>query len=601
MIAETSERMLLPDGIARPTTNIYGRTGSMRLSGYEVSDTQLKDPFLFIRQALEDNGISARDGEVKRVNHSPYKGDCNLMWISFPKYGDVSFDYKEKERLGLSLHLRDPEIDCDLYEASKGLRDYLGNKKEIKGKHFRDWDLEGSVSELGRYLKFLNIGLSYEIFANTRNKETESRVDFFISPMKGNTFNTIDLPWDPDGSERDKFQDDKLYPLFEDVRNTGENDFRPYFRRAIEIFAGRDNSELHNPSVYTDGQTIRLNSNDGSNLEERADFGDPLDFMREKSKELGIRLSLGNEKFDGKSYGWTDIFIHTGDLVNRGIDNGDVGINILMKRKNEVRKGDRPDRLNSREILEGKDKYSFNLKTGRLEDFELNDGELEFQFGYVRSHEDGYDGYDDVYVCVVKDKNGGRFSHLEFGNPKSNRFGRKLIDAKQLEKLSTPGDFRPYMHRIFEVWSGTPKEDWHNPLIYSQNGNIRELEQVIDSTVDLLFTGSERTEIEDKLKQAKLSMRKGWASVPRLSLGAVKLPTPGQNNALNDDFVTEAAPLFVEYMSTLGVMDAQEAEAIMAQRLTNYFIHKAGFQLNRSRAESLVDSLNGRELVQKIA
>jgi hypothetical protein len=126
---------------------------------------------------------------------------------------------------------------------------------------------------------------------------------------------------------------------------------------------------------------------------------------------------------------------------------------------------------------------------------------------------------------------------------------------------------------------------------------------MVNTALETLFTGEERTALEGKLETAKLRMRKGWASVPKLSLGAVSLPSPGQKNVRDDKFVTEAAPLFVEYMSTLGVMTEQEAEELMARKLTNYFIHNGGFQVNRDTAREIVGQLRkeDKQVLEEVA
>ena len=151
---------------------------------------------------------------------------------------------------------------------------------------------------------------------------------------------------------------------------------------------------------------------------------------------------------------------------------------------------------------------------------------------------------------------------------------------------------------MLELQFGIPKKNWHDPAMYAYNADS-ETDAVITSTVDLLFAGSEREALEEKIEQAKLTMRQGWASVPRLSLGAIKLPTPGQQDISKDKFVVEAAPFFVEYMAALNVMEQDEAERVVAQKLENYFVHETDFQKGRDIAGSVVQELKEQQHQKK--
>jgi hypothetical protein len=402
------------------------------------------------------------------------------------------------------------------------------------------------------------------------------------------------------------------------------SDFRPWFHRAFELFTGVPKEKKYDLNDYEINRPTKVNSRKRKGLDEKVDYGDPFKFLQERIKETGVESSSVSTE-DTKIEERVDAYLASGDFHKATMKRSTGFDDHLL----EVYLVGRPERDKEEDFTNFVRGTAFFEKDGldRM-DTPCNElfssfsefkpfkhdtsffGELKAKFDihiqYFRA-ERGYDTDNDITVCLgTGDKKGHSLKEMRwtgFANDDDQKRimnkNRKLFGIEDMK--SANGDWRPYLHRIVEVWAGTPLPNRHDPAIYSPNGSTRELEQVVNSTVDLLFTGSERSQIEEKLKQAKLNMRKGWASVPRLSLGAIKLPTPGQNNALDDDFVIDAAPFFVEYMSTLGVMDAKEAEAIMAQRLTNYFIHKAGFQLNRSRAESLVNALNGSELVQRIA
>ena len=163
----------------------------------------------------------------------------------------------------------------------------------------------------------------------------------------------------------------------------------------------------------------------------------------------------------------------------------------------------------------------------------------------------------------------------------------------------TQTDFRPYVHRFFEVFSGTSKEVWHDPGIYTgrnTQSSSQPLDIIVSSTIEALFTGVERVQLEAQLADARLKMRNGYASVPRLFLGNIVMPTPGQKDINSDGFVLNAAPLLIEYLHTLGIMSPEQAEEVVSRKLENYFVHRAGFQLSRDRAIQVVSQLKPSQI-----
>jgi len=154
---------------------------------------------------------------------------------------------------------------------------------------------------------------------------------------------------------------------------------------------------------------------------------------------------------------------------------------------------------------------------------------------------------------------------------------------------ATKTDFRPYVHRALELYAGIPQEDWHDPRIYL--GVDKQIDKISDLTIATLFSGEERVQMQRQLADARLSMRNGYASVPRLSLGPIRLPTPGMKDIEKSEFVIDAAPLLVEYLHTLGVMTPIEAEEVVARKLTHYLVHNGDFQLSRKRAVEVLGSL----------
>lgn len=121
------------------------------------------------------------------------------------------------------------------------------------------------------------------------------------------------------------------------------------------------------------------------------------------------------------------------------------------------------------------------------------------------------------------------------------------------------------------------------PEFTTLESNAAPLERV----VSVLFTDVEAADINARLRGGSMP------SVPRLSIGPTKIPSPGQKNVEDDELVINGAPLLVERLSSLGVMKPNEAEALVARKLENYFVHNSGFQLSREKALEILEKLRG--------
>jgi len=137
-------------------------------------------------------------------------------------------------------------------------------------------------------------------------------------------------------------------------------------------------------------------------------------------------------------------------------------------------------------------------------------------------------------------------------------------------------------------------------FILGQQEQQEDIDPVVDATISTLFVGNEREQMERQLKDARLNVRKGWASVPRLNLGSITLPTPGQGDVHKDEFVVSGGSLLIEYLAGLNVMSREQAEAIVAQRLENYFVHRSGFQMSRNRAEEILSGLSSPDRPEEV-
>jgi hypothetical protein len=161
-----------------------------------------------------------------------------------------------------------------------------------------------------------------------------------------------------------------------------------------------------------------------------------------------------------------------------------------------------------------------------------------------------------------------------------------------VEKVSKE-DFRPYFRRTLELIVGVPKEQWHDPRIYHSENQKEDptLNSLVDTSIKILFSGDERISIEQRVAEARLRIREGYISVPKLSLGNIILPNPGMKVVESDEFVLSAAPYVVEYLSALGVLDSKRAEELIAKKLENYFVHRRGFQLSMDKAVEILSQL----------
>ncbi|MAG28056.1 hypothetical protein CMI47_21225 [Candidatus Pacearchaeota archaeon] len=379
-------------------------------------------------------------------------------------------------------------------------------------------------------------------------------------------------------------------------------DFRPHLHRMFEIFSRMPKMKWHDPGIYYRPR-IPAQAKDTDVSSQKGFLAiDPMEFTREKAKELGINLTWKNPGRHSpsellKGWGWIyEAFVESGgrllSFYLHGNRNNEKFVDFVKK----VRR-------------KGKAIGKFNLDRGKMEDFgeHLEDIVFDLEFdgdSECLSRRGPEEHYNDPTMAVYVKKNSEGFcldrlklttAYHDDQSLEELDWNKKQFDIEGIGSIVNSGDFRPFLHRALEAYAEIPRNEWHNPLIYSESFDIQALDSVVNQTVETLFTGEERIALENKLETARLRMRKGWASIPKLSIGAVKLPTPGQKNVRDDSFVTEAAPFFIEYMSALGIMDEAEAEEVMARKLTNYFVHHGGFQLNQDRARQIVGQLREKD------
>ena len=167
------------------------------------------------------------------------------------------------------------------------------------------------------------------------------------------------------------------------------------------------------------------------------------------------------------------------------------------------------------------------------------------------------------------------------------------VEINEIYKFIQKEDYRPYLHRMVEVWSEIPKKEWHDSRIYDFQTNL--IDQNIDYILTNFFSGNEKNQLEKRLQEAKLKIGR-WTSVPNLNLGLIKLPTPS-----NDNYAIKQGQLFIEVLSSLNIMTREEAHKSILPRLIRHYVHDSGFQKSKEKAREIVDSLREQNHYFKIA
>ncbi len=325
-------------------------------------------------------------------------------------------------------------------------------------------------------------------------------------------------------------------------------------------------------------------------------FGDPLIFMQTTAKDLSIPLCFDYQEHSAAEFKQEGGFFYVGVLY--------------------ANRSDLPSSNQFTVYLESRTAYNHNLPHGGVDpaflkflDATKNKKIIDFKrdsiadLGSYAQHTNiCFDFYkllnrrgdcENAYIHVDQPQDGTfMLEEIDY----SEETGPEAIKRTQpyftdVEKTAQPGDFRPYVHRMLELYAGISQHYWHEPSKYTPD----PAEVLIAHSLTTLFTGEERETLERKLCAAKLQMKKGWASVPRLNLGNVQLPTPGQKDVRDDSYIVDGGMLLVEHLAALNVMSREEAEALIARRLEHYLLHKSGYQLSRGRAGTILNTLNETE------
>jgi hypothetical protein len=183
-----------------------------------------------------------------------------------------------------------------------------------------------------------------------------------------------------------------------------------------------------------------------------------------------------------------------------------------------------------------------------------------------------YEGYDPAEAVLhIAQPSPGQYVVQGFG---SGRARSRLPWKFQDLRVASPSDYRPYLRRMVELHAGLRREKWQDPARYLQELAVRDSTPF--AAQELL---PERMLVT--LRDHELKLRGEWPSVPRMSLGATRLPEPEVS------VVMDAAPYLVERLAELNILDADAAVALISSRLTQYLLRQ-GFQLNRENAAKVI-------------
>ena len=123
-------------------------------------------------------------------------------------------------------------------------------------------------------------------------------------------------------------------------------------------------------------------------------------------------------------------------------------------------------------------------------------------------------------------------------------------------------------------------------LTGGKENKIDELDELVKETAKELFTPSEYRKLEPKIEEARFNLGK-LQSIPRLNLGPIRLPTPGEKNY---NPLIDNAPVLIEYLAySLG---AEEAHRVVLTNLINRITH-GQFQTDVNKAREIVSKLRG--------
>ncbi len=456
--------------------------------------TNYPDPLVFVQKTARELGIPMQEGKTERnerLSRSDFIGN-DVFYYEFPRRNEAEVYFSPD----LIIRYIDNSSN-GLYEPlwiKQDFLDYVQGKTNLEGLPFKDFDMaKHTMNELRRYRGNVSVSFVAErMLTSERDTSNWSRNVYVTAVKKKGGFVFESNDW-----KHHKKIMGSLFDWYKDVDETAGEDYRPYFRRTLEIIAGLPQDRWHDPRMFAEmnGAPKRKAGKIALNEEEKG-------FLKRAIEE---------------KYGSMDEF-------NRHYGGFEGNINCYL--------------FDITRVFEGKRTMSSSLA-------------------------------DDIY----RDLYGADGVKIVYDDKRCPPFLRDIIYKRHPAQLGLRGDVQ-------------------------KTGEV-ERDELLETTLSILFTEQEGKELGRRINEARLQMRGSWGSVPRLSLGAIQIPNPGQKDVRTDEFVVNASSYLVESLSHFGIMSSEEAEEMIARRLQNYFVHKGGFQLNRERAAGIVSKLQGRRVLQE--
>lgn len=485
---------------------------------------------------------------------------------------------------------------------------------------FIDFDLsKHKIANFGKFSKNMTITFLYEII--NEYKEVEKILEIEVGQTDRDNFFLIRTTY------TDEFNDDKnpamrdasrkffRADLLEETNKSG--DFRPYLEAMVRIFSGV-NPRLLKP-IHVRPSNIKSDAEPKKHIEkeEKGLEIDPLGFIGKLCRQRSIPLiysPLTSAHFRDQINSEAGLnFLEASAQIKNGREVRNLSFSLRFNKTTQLHlqngisldTGFQSTPMEFYDYLNGKyDQLrplaNFSFDGYRLQDF----GEFADYIGLRVRSSVHYERT--PYSMMEFDINQSQPGVFELGQVRFadktrdqfDSFNQHLLDclarrsrrgfkAIQLKDYSSK-DFRPYLLRAMEVFQGIKIKNFHDPNIWSLEDPQQVLaeEDSIVNAMNVFFTPSERSELEQRMQNANLSLGK-WASIPRLSVGSTELPVPGIREMNPEDYLMQGGLLLLENLKAMGMITREEA----VQKFSNVVIHRLGFQKNVQRARQVVSAL----------
>lgn len=199
--------------------------------------------------------------------------------------------------------------------------------------------------------------------------------------------------------------------------------------------------------------------------------------------------------------------------------------------------------------------------------------------------------------------------------------GEDFLDIGIPHPLLMGIDYRPFVHRMVEMLASVPKEQWHNPAIYTQTTEQTAGQSTVQSAYSLtaqlmentnaacydtdiilanLFSGDELVRMQKLIKKTSLTarnltVRNGLLSIPKLCLGVKILAKNGNSKSdISAQDVINGSAYLIELLSLSADAEIRtiDAENRITRALMNYIFNNTDVQTNVHSAEMIVNQLH---------